>query len=224
MAQEIWMLFMSPLAGIWQSFVSTIPNMVAALVFLLIGLTLARIATTIIQNALRKIPFDQYTSQIGINEMLARLGFGKSPSIVITFVAYWTIILIFILLASNALELQIVTEILKRFMVFVPKLLVGILILFGGLLFARFAHDVVLNSATANNLKGGVTLAKAVNMIVIFFASVMAIEQLGIAMNLIMSLIQIFIASVGVAFALALGLGAKDIVAEYLKNALKKQE
>jgi len=224
MAQEMIQLFVKPLLEIWTKLTAIIPNILASLTFLLIGLTLARIVTTLAEKSLKKIQLDDYTSKVGINEILARVGFGKSPIFVITFVVYWSIMLVFIILAANVLNLMVITSMLEKFMFFIPKLVVAVIMLFGGLLFARFMHEVIKNSAIANNLKGGVTLAKLVHGVILVFAAMIALEQLGIAMILITSLFQIMIAAFGLAFALAVGLGAKDLVTEYLRNIKNNQQ
>ena len=215
--------FIAPLVEIWQRFANAAPDIITALVFLLVGLILARVISTIAEKFLRKINLDNFTAKIGINEIFTRVGFGKSPSYAVGFALYWSVVLVFILLATNALGLAALSAILQRFMGFVPRLVMAVLTLFGGLLFAPFLRNVVANSAAANNLKGGPTLARIVEGVVIFFAALIALEQLGIEMRLINSAVEIALAAMGLAFALAVGLGAKDLVAEYLRNLFKSE-
>lgn len=221
MTKDVWQPFINPIVDLWQKFISIVPNLLISLLFLLLGLMLSRVTTTVLTKALKKIKLDDLTSKIGINEILARIGFGKSPTYVISFVVYWFIMLVFLTLAFKALNLDIITMLLAKFMYFIPKLIVSIVILFAGLLFANFVHDVVKNSAEANNLKGGKILAKIIQAIIILFASLMALEQLGIEMSLINQSIMIVLSALGLAFAIALGLGAKDIVAKYLQDFVK---
>lgn len=221
MKEDLWQPFVQPIAELWEKFISIVPNLLISLVFLLAGLMLSRLITTVLTKALKKIKLDDITSKIGVNEILARIGFGKSPTYVISFVVYWFIILVFLILAFKALNLDIITMLLAKFMYFIPKLIVSIVILFAGLLFANFVHDVVKNSADANNLKGGAILAKSIQAIIILFAALLALEQLGIEMSLINQSIVIILSALGLAFAIALGLGAKDIVARFLEDSLK---
>jgi hypothetical protein len=221
MTKDLWHPFVQPIVDLWGKFISIVPNLLISLVFLLAGLMLSRLVATVLTKALKKIKLDDITSKIGINEIFARIGFGKSPTYVISFVVYWFIMLVFLILAFKALNLDIITMLLAKFMYFIPKLIVSIVILFAGLLFANFMHDVVKNSADANNLKGGAILAKAIQAIIILFAALLALEQLGIEMSLINQSIVIILSALGLAFAIALGLGAKDIVAKFLEDSLK---
>ncbi|MEK7744597.1 MAG: hypothetical protein AAB578_09455, partial [Elusimicrobiota bacterium] len=100
----------------------------------------------------------------------------------------------------------------------------ALLVLFGGLMFARFLSQVVANAAAANEVRGGEALAKAAYAAVVVFASMMALEQLGLRMLLLSSSIQILLASVGLAFALAFGLGGKAIAEEILRGLIQKKK
>lgn len=212
-------LFMQPLLNVWNLFSAYVPNILAALIFILVGLFAARLLSTMLEQFLRRLNLDTYTSKVGINEILTRFGFGKSPSQVISFVLYWSLLLVFFVTAANVLNLTVISEILERFLVgFIPRMVAAILIGFGGLLFARFLSDVVMNAATANNLKGGRSLSKIVNFVVVIFTMIAAIEQLGIKMKMIIGGINILLASLGLAFAIAVGLGAKDIAHDILKS------
>ena len=224
MAEELWQLFVEPVMDIWRSFVDTVPSLVAALIFLLIGLTLARLLSSVISKALEKINLDNYTSKVGINEILARVGFGKSSSHVLVFIIYWSIILVFVTIAANVLNLYAVSLMLEKFMLFVPKLVAAVALVFGGLLFARFSYDVISNSAKANNLRGGVALAKVVQAVIVIVATLTALQQIGMDTALLNSIMIIFTASIGLAFALAFGLGAKDMAAKALENLADKQD
>lgn len=218
MSTEIVKLFVGPLIDVWSRFTGFLPNILAALLFVLIGLFLARAVRTIAERVLRNMKLDDYTSKIGINEIFARFGFGRSPSYVVVFLFYWSILFVFLVSAANALNLTAISAILEWFLLFLPKLTAAVIISFGGLLFAKFVSEVVSNSAIANNLKGGEMLSKIVYFTVVVFSALIAIEQLGIEMSIIRASVSIIVASAGLAFALAVGLGAKDIAAELLKD------
>lgn len=218
----------SSAAGITNPFVETLhrllaflPSLAAALLLLLLGMFLARALRTLVEGLLSRAKLDEYTSKVGINEILARLGLGKSPSFGISFLIYWFVVCIFIVSAANAVNMTIVSELMERFMLFLPLLVASVLILFGGLLFARFLSEVAASASQANNIRGGAALARALYVCVVVFASIAALEQLGLKIQLISSVLQIILASAGLAIALAFGLGGRDVAAEYLRDWLK---
>lgn len=217
-------LIFEQLLDMWTKFTSWVPGILASLLVLLLGLVLARLMTTLVSRLLSKINLDKHTSLIGLNEIFTRVGFGKSPSHVINFVIYWSVILVFVMMAASILKLQALSDVLGRFLLFMPKVGVSILVMFGGVLFARLMHEVVSNCATSNNIQGGTHLANLTHTVIIIFAALMALEQLGIRMTLIESSINIILGSVGLAFAIAVGFGAKDLVAEYLREAFHREK
>lgn len=219
MLNDIADLFLQPMHNVWNLFRDYVPNIMAAFVFVLVGLFVARFFSSVLEQFLRRIKLDNYTSKVGINEILIRFGFGKSPAHVVAFVVYWSLLLVFFVTAANVLNLTVISAILEQFLVgFIPRMAAAILIGFGGLLFARFLGEVVANAAAANNLAGGASLAKIVHFVVIVFTMIAAIEQLGIKMKMIIGGINILLASLGLAFAIAVGLGAKDIAHDILRN------
>ncbi|MCM2268167.1 MAG: hypothetical protein NDI60_10395 [Elusimicrobiales bacterium] len=225
MLKDFAELFIQPIANIWDKFAAYAPGLVAAFIFVLFGLFIARLVSSLLEQFLRKIKLDSYTSSVGVNELLIRLGFGKSFSHMVAFIVYWALLLVFFVTAADILNLHAISEILNRFtMVFLPKLAAAIFIGFGGLLFARFMADVVQNSASANNLRGGRSLSKIVNFIIIIFTTIAAVEQLGIKMKMIIGGINILLASLGLAFAIAVGLGAKDIAHNIIRGMLTENK
>lgn len=216
-------LVTDPLLGAFNRVAAQLPALAAALLLLLVGMFAARALRTAAERLLERARLDDYTAKVGINEVLARLGLGKSPSFALAFLIYWFVLFAFIVSAANAVSMTVVSELLERFALFLPSLIASLLILFGGLLFARFLSEVVMNAASANGVRGGVILSQACTAVVLLFAGMTALEQLGLRLSLITAAVQIVLASAGLSAAIAFGLGGKDIAAEILRELLKKK-
>lgn len=213
-----------PFIVLFDKSVEIIPQIIVALVMLFAGLFISRWVSVAVKKILNMIKLDTWTSKIGLNEILTRIGFGKSPTYVIAFVLSWTVMITFIMIAADTLGLNSVRELLYNFLAFIPKLFAGIVILFAGLLFGRFVEGIVANSAKANNIKGGVFFSKITNAVVVVFTILLALEQIGINFALVNTLIVVILASLGLAFAIAFGLGAKGPVEEYIRANFKDDE
>lgn len=216
-------LIAEPFVSATHRFAAYIPTFAAAFLFLLLGMFSARALRTIAERLLERAHLDEYTSKVGINEVLARLGLGKSPSYVLSFLIYWFVLFVFIVSAANAVNMTVVSDLLERFVLFLPQLIASLLILFGGLLFARFLSQVVVNAAAANNIRGGALLAEASYLVVLVFSAMTATEQLGMKMTFITAAFQILLGSAGLAAGIAFGLGGKDIAAELLRELVNKR-
>lgn len=213
-----------PFVVLFNKSVELIPGIIVALVMLFLGLFLSRWTSTIVRKLLNAIKLDMWTSKIGVNEILTRIGFGKSPTYVIAFVLSWAVMITFIMIAADSLGLSTIRTLLYNLLAFIPKLFACIVILFAGLLFGRFVENVVQNSAKANNIRGGIFFSKVINVVVVIFSILLALEQININFALINDVILILLASMGLGLAIAFGLGAKDVVADFLKESLKKEE
>ena len=216
-----------PFVVLFNKTAELIPGIFGALIMLFLGLVLSRWTSALTKKVLNVINLDDKSEKIGVNEILARIGLGKSPTYVLAFVLSWAVMIIFIMLAADALNLQIIREILEKFLLFIPKLFACVVILFAGALFGRFVEKLVLNSAKANKIRGGLFISKVVNIVVLVFAVLLALQQININFVLINHVIVIVLASLGLGLGLAVGLGAKGVVEEYLRqliNETKEEE
>lgn len=212
-----------PFVVLFNKSVELIPGIIVALVMLFLGLFLSRWTSAISRKLLNAVKLDTWTSKIGVNEILTRIGFGKSPTYVISFVLSWAVMITFIMIAADSLGLTTVRTLLYNLLAFIPKLFACIIILFAGLLFGRFVGNVVENSAKANNIKGGIFFSRVINVVVVVFAILLALEQVNINFELINQVILIVLASIGLAFGISVGLGGKTVVEEFLRENFKKE-
>ncbi len=198
-------------------------EVVVALFILVIGLYLSRFVSSWAKKLLNKISFDERTSKIGINELCVRFGLGKSPTYIISFVLAWAVIFYAIVLAADFLHLTIIRDLFTRFLAFIPTLFVSVLILFAGLLFGKLMGNIIDNASRANNLKGGFLISRAVNVFIVFFCALVAVENLGFATQLVNNVVVILLASLGLAFGIGVGLGSKPLVEEFLRDLFQKE-
>ena len=222
MPKDLIQFFAAPFFDAYHRVSSALAALSAAFLLLLAGMFTARLARALVDGVLGRVRLDDYTSRMGLNELLARLGLGKSPSAIAAFVVYWFILVVFVVSAADALNMTVVSDLLERFAQFLPSLVAAVLILFGGLMFARLLSQVLSNAAAANSIRGGGGVAAAAYVVVVGYSIVAALEQLGARAQLVMSAAQILLGSLGLALAIAFGLGAKELAADWLRSALRR--
>lgn len=195
-----------------------------AVLILVIGLYVSRLVGSYTKKWLGKIKFDEKTSKLGVNELCVRFGLGKSPTYIIAFVLAWSVTFYSVVLAADVLNLTILRDLFTRFLEFIPTLFVSVIILFAGLLFSKLVGNIIENSAKANNLKGGILLSRAVYAFIVFFFALMAVENLGLASVIITYVGIVILSSLGLAFAISVGLGAKPLVEEFLRSMFEQEK
>ncbi len=222
MSKDLARLFAAPFLDAYARVSGALASLAAAFLLLLVGLFTARLVRALIEAVLGRIRLDEHTSRAGLNELFARLGLGKSPTAVASFAVYWFILVVFVVSAANALNMTVVSDLLERFAQFLPRLVAAVLILFGGLLFGRLISLVLSNAAIANSIRGGGAVAAGGYVVVVGYAAIGALQQLGAQPQLMLSAAQILLGSLGLALAIAFGLGAKDMAADWLKELRRK--
>lgn len=201
-----------------------LPRLLAAIGILMAGFAIAKMIERATDIALHKIGFDRWMHEGGVTEALERAGTRLDPSTVLAKLVFWTVMLLVILLAADALGIQAVNALFAELVAYIPNVIAAVIVLVLGILLGEFVKDLVL--ASAGGLPGGPTLGRAAKASVILLAVFMALEQLNIAQDIVL---VFFIAVVGagaLAAGIAFGLGGREIAAEISRdwyNRLKHQ-
>jgi hypothetical protein len=209
---------LNPIQTVLVRVVAVLPSVLWALVLLLVGALVARLLRKGVEKVLTVGQIDAWCDKAGVNTILSHLGLGRSPTKVVAVLAWWFLFLIFFVGAANALNLNVVSEVLDRLAFFVPRVISAVFVLGAGVFVGTVVRDVVYSACMANHVKGASALSKLTRASVVGFASFMALEQLGIARTVTTSTLQIILASVGLAFAIAFGLGGRDTAADILNH------
>jgi len=200
-----------------------LPNLVAALLILLGGWILAKFIRLLVFRFLLAIRFDVAGERAGIDAMLARADIRQSPSELVAILVYWLTTLLFVITAINTLGLAAVAELLNRVLLYLPKVIAAVVVLILGLFFANFLSGVIRTAAASAGLAEAQVLATIARYSLIVFTGAVTLHELGVGAELVRAAFTIVFGAVGLALALAFGLGCKDLardwVIRYLESA-----
>jgi hypothetical protein len=195
-------------------FVSFLPALIGAALILIIGWFVSGLLASLIERALKAIGFESAVERSGIGEFIRRSGTRMTTSGVIATLVKYFIFLIFVQAAANVLGIPQLTEIINSIILFIPNVVVAMAIIVVGSLIAKFLSGLVRSSVSELGVGSPNLLATLTQYIVIGFAIIAAIDQLGIAATLINTLLIGLIGSVALAVGLAFGLGGRDVAAQ----------
>ncbi len=204
---------------------SYIPAIAGAIVILIVGWLIAKLAEAVIIRVLKAVKLDVASDKAGISNVLAHGEIKLTLPELIGAVIYWIVILVVIATALGTLNLTIAADLVAKLVDYVPSILGALFILIAGAFVADFVAAVVRTTAGNAGLKQAGPLAKIAKAVIVIFAIVIAIEQLKIASTLIVLAVNVILVSIGVGIALAFGLGCKDIAGKFVQdviNDLKK--
>jgi hypothetical protein len=194
-------------------FLAAIPLVIGALLILIVGWIIASIAARATTVGLRATAVDRLYAEHG----KAAYGGGQmanwQPSVVAGEVVKWVIRLVFLIAAANTLGLTQVSELLNQVILWIPNLIVAAIVLLVAPLIAKFLRGVIEAGAGQMGFSNGPLLGRLAQYAIIAFAVVIAINQIGIAANLVNTLFIGVVAAVSLAIGLAFGLGGRDVAA-----------
>lgn len=207
---------LSAMSSLWASVAAFIPRLFGALVVVLLGFVVAKLLDTLLSKVLAKLGLDRLMAGTGLTKVLSRAGIRVPVSVLIGKVVYWFVLLIFLVSAAESLGLERVSATLDVLALYVPKVFGAALILVAGVLLAQLVSGVVRGAAEGVGIEYANGLARVAQGLVIIISISVAIGQLEIKTELLNYVIAIALITVGLAVALAFGLGSRQLVSEIL--------
>lgn len=195
-----------------------IPNLIAGIVILLIGVILGSIVKKVVAQLSRTLKIESYLKQYGVPE--ARKEFTWTN--ILAEVTRWFVIVVFLIPTVEVWGLPQVTTILNTFLVYLPNVFVAAIIVLIGFVAAGIVHDIVLASASKFSAHSAQAIASFAKWSIIVFMFLAALTQLGIAKDLIQILFTGFVAMIALAGGIAFGLGGQDTAKEILETIRKR--
>jgi len=208
------------LLDLWGRMIEIIPDLIGALIIVLVGFIIAPILGGIVKKVVDILRVDELSERMGLKEMMRGYSENFSVSLILGKLVKWFFILAFIMAAADVLGWTRVTMFLNEIVFYIPQVLIAVIILVFGVIAGNFCSALVTKTLKGSNtpvekpeLMGNIT-----KWALILFAALAALLQLGIAP----SLIQILFAGIVLAMALAFGLGGRKKAEELLDNVCPK--
>jgi hypothetical protein len=222
--QDMGEAIRASLANALGMFFSAIPRIIGFAVVLIIGWFVASLLAKGVAALLRAIHFNDLAQRSGFAGFVQSMGVRRDSAGVIADITKWFFRLITLVVAFDTLGLPAVSGVLQQLLLWLPNLIVALTILvIGGLAAGAFSR--LVRGATAQAGFGNPdTFATVAKLAVWGFAIVVAVNQLGIATNLINTLLIGVIGAIALASGLAFGLGGREKAAAFLDRAGRQAE
>jgi len=195
-------------------------QLVLVLLILLVGWMVAKVVKAIVVGVLKRL--DLFWERIRLEAILEKGGIKYSFAELVGVISYWLTLFVALFLAMNAIGWVVAAELLERIVLYIPNAILGIFILVLGMFVATFLKNIVKTAASNAGLVQAELFSKIVEIVVIAFAIFITLEQLKIGIRITELTLAIVLGSIGLALALAFGLGCKDIVAKIVQDFLEK--
>lgn len=206
------------LNDILKKIIDFVPNLIGAILILLIGYWVASLIAGIVRRSLRRMRFDRAIHTSPIGNSVSRV--IESPSHLTGAIVFWLLFLGAVSLAISALNLPVLNQLLAAIYAYIPNVIAAVLIfLVAGTVSTAavgFTSRVMGRTALAK------IIATVIPAVVMSLAVFMILNQLGIARDIVNILFTAIVGSVALGLALAFGLGGRDVARDILEQAVAK--
>ena len=141
---------------------------------------------------------------------------ARTPSEIVGIVVQVGILLLATVAAINILNIEALTAIVSGLVVIAGRVLAGVVVFALGLYFANLAFNLISSSGS----RQARILAQSARIAIIALVSAMALEQMGIAGDIVNLAFGLLFGAIAVAIAIAFGLGGRDIAADQIREWL----
>lgn len=192
-----------------------LPGLILALVILTAGFLVARTLERLADSLLDRVHFDREAARWGVTEAVERGGAG-GPTRVVGKMLFWFVMLVVILLASSALGVENINEVIANLIGYLPSLFAAIIIVVLGLILGEFVRALIVSAA--GGVEGVPTLARVAKGVIVVIAVFLGLGQVGVAPDIVTTAFTLILGAAALAVGLAFGLGNTGLAGEITRR------
>lgn len=189
---------------------NALPGFIGAIVVLVIGWMLAGAAARVVTAAIRTAGADRIFAEYGGDQLVPSRATGE--------IVKWLVRLAALLIAASLVGLAQVGSLVNAIVLWLPNLIVAAIILLVAPVLGKFLRSVIEVGAGQAGFSNARVMGRVTELAVMVFAAIIAINQVGIAAELIQTLFTGIVAAFAIAFGLAFGMGGRDVAAKVTES------
>jgi hypothetical protein len=217
-ASDLGEAFFTSLGAALSLFVIAIPKILGFLVILLVGWFVASLLARLVARLLRGVRFDEFAGRTGLRDFVGNMGVRMDASTFVANLTKWFVRLVTIVVAFDVLGLPAVSQVLQQLLAFLPQVVVALVVLALGGLAANALSRIVRGATAEAGLGDPNLLANLAAFAIWAFAIVVAVNQLGIASNLVTILFAGLVGMLALALGLSFGLGGREVAGRIVSD------
>ncbi|MBW4461005.1 MAG: mechanosensitive ion channel [Nodosilinea sp. WJT8-NPBG4] len=225
----------TPAIGMLEQILTAIPQVIMAGVVIAAAYFVGRFVADLVTSLLRGAGFDNILGVLGLPDLNLRTGAtvqpgldaegrpmamvqtpSRTPSEIVGIITLVAIVLFGAVTATEILNFAGLTEIVRAILRIGARVLSGVVVFAVGLYLANLAFRLVNAMGTGQAR----VLAQAARIAILIFVGAMALQQMGVAPDIVNLAFGLLLGAIAVAIAIAFGLGGRDVAADQLREWL----
>ncbi len=203
---------------IFKSFVEALPNLLGAILILIIGWILIKLVVYLLKKVLILAKVDKLTEVIKEKVILGKADFKINVLNVIVGFVKWVLYLVLLIVAADIMNWNAVSLGIGNLVQYIPTLFSAIALFVIGLYIANLAKNAINRLFDSFDLNGAKIISNAMFYIIAVIITITALNQAGINTDLITNNLTIIFGAFLLTTSLAFGLGSKEIIGDLLKS------
>jgi len=205
-----------PLTDILEELYKMLPTVVGAILFIIFGWLCLKVILFVARKSLALTKIDSLAAKISEDGALFGSAVKIKPTKIILGFIKWFLILILVIIGSDLFGLEMVSEEVGKMIGYLPKIFSAVIIFGCGIYFASLLRKGIAGMLKSFDLNGSKVISLIVFYVIVVIVSVTALNQAGVNTDLITSNLSIIFGAFLASFAIALGLGSREIVLRLL--------
>lgn len=202
------------LSSAWTQLLASIPTAVGAVALLLIGWLVAKLIRALTIRSITRA--GKLLEGRQIDGEIRAAGIDRLAPAAVGAVVFWLVFLLFVAATGEFLGLEVLTVGLNRLAEHLPAILGAFLVLLAGIVVGNLVRTMVAKTAIRARLTYGDILGQGLRWAILLVTSVVALDQVGIDSELLITATNVLIASTVGGVALAFALGSRGAVTDIL--------
>lgn len=197
-----------PLGALIQRFTDYLPTLAAGALILLAGVLLGWVAKRAVVRILIWLRLDRLAGRVGWRTAFVKGDVRAALYDLLGTIALVLVVLVFLDNALTIWGLTVLSRLLDSLVFSVPRLTLAALIVAVGVAIANAVAERAANALEEEEIVHARLLAKALKAVLLAVVAALALWELDFARQIVLSGFVIAFGSMGVAFALCVGLGS----------------
>jgi hypothetical protein len=203
----------------FDRFFEFLPNLLGALLLLLIGFIVAKVLQGVVKKLLQKMNVDEKIRTSDANRYVDAILPGSTVSGGVARVVFWLVFIFFVFTAIAALGVDALTDFMHDVLAYLPNVIAAILIFVVAALIAGTVAVAVRRFM--GDTPTGRVVSTVVPALVMVIALFMILNQLRIAEDIVIIAFACTMGALALGLALAFGLGGRGVAERMLEDAYR---
>lgn len=187
-----------------------------AILVLIIGWLITKLVVFVLEKALRVSKIESLSDKLNDAEIFGKPTVKLNFITIITSFVKWILLLVFFIIAADVMQWKIISVEISNLLRYLPRLFSAIVLFMVGIYIANFVKKAIYGLFQSIGLSGSKIISSLVFYGIGIIITITSLNQAGIDTSIITNNVTIVLGAFLLTFAIAFGLGSKDVVRRLL--------